>query len=219
MTHFSCQHQRPGHRPIGDVRSHSPRYSRYSRYSTSWSRSGGCIRLAGAALVVCMVAVLAVFCLLATPSEASAAAAPAAQTGSQSCSARFVNPLGDAAVVRRFEQPLTSWGPGHRGIDLASAQGETIRAPAAGSISFAGQVAGKSVVSIDHGFLKSTFEPAVTELGLGTVLGQGEAFGIVSGGSDHCGTSCLHWGLQTDDGSYRDPEQALAVTDIVLKAG
>lgn len=53
-------------------------------------------------------------------------------------------------VVRAFEPPETTFGPGHRGIDIATAMATPVVASAAGVVAFAGPVAGGLFVSIDH---------------------------------------------------------------------
>ena len=79
-------------------------------------------------------------------------------------------------------------------------------------IAFAGSVAGKSVVTIRHGTLHgeltSTFEPATTDLPVGT---------MVEGSSDHCTDVCLHWGLKGADRGYTDPEGKVRAVTIALK--
>ena len=90
-------------------------------------------------------------------------------------------------------------------------------APADGIVSFAGQVAGKSVVSIQHAGLVSSFEPAQTDLRAGAVLRRGEVFGIVQGLSDHCGDSCVHWGVRRGVNEYLDPARLVGDATIVLK--
>jgi Peptidase family M23 len=52
------------------------------------------------------------------------------------------------SVVRGFDARAGPYGPGHRGIDIAAPVGATVRAPAAGRIVFAGQVAGTSWTSL-----------------------------------------------------------------------
>jgi len=119
-------------------------------------------------------------------------------------------------LAHDFDPPAQNWLPGHRGVDLFSPDG-IITAPASGTITFAGKVAGKPVVSFTHANgLRSTFEPAHTELPRGTTLGPGEHLATISlGGPSHCqGPSpypppatqavCLHWGVKDGD-TYLDP--------------
>ncbi|MGZ5214242.1 MAG: murein hydrolase activator EnvC family protein, partial [Actinomycetota bacterium] len=77
-------------------------------------------------------------------------AAPARATGS------WTWPV-TGAVTRGFDAPDSPYGSGHRGIDIAAPVGTLVRAPAAGVVSFAGNVGGRLFVTIDHaGGLLST---------------------------------------------------------------
>jgi murein DD-endopeptidase MepM/ murein hydrolase activator NlpD len=51
-------------------------------------------------------------------------------------------------VVRGFEEPAGPYGPGHRGVDVRAATGTPVAAPAAGTVTFAGRVAGSAWVSL-----------------------------------------------------------------------
>jgi murein DD-endopeptidase MepM/ murein hydrolase activator NlpD len=54
------------------------------------------------------------------------------------------------------------FGPGHRGVDLAAVAGAPVLAAGAGTVVFAGTVAGRGVVSVDHsGGLRTTYEPVL----------------------------------------------------------
>lgn len=135
------------------------------------------------------------------------------------CSARYGWPISDPVVEAPFDRPLTPWAPGHRGIDVKARQGDSISAPAAGTISFAGKVGGKDVVSLRHrGGVTSTFEPAVTTLEVGMNVDGGASIGVVDGESDHCSNrQCLHWGLKRGAHDYLDPERYVGEYMIVLK--
>ena len=62
----------------------------------------------------------------------------------------------------RFAAPAGPFAPGHRGVDLAAAPGAPVRAAGDGVVAFAGRVAGRAVVSVDHpGGLRTTYEPVV----------------------------------------------------------
>ena len=136
----------------------------------------------------------------------------------QSCMTGFLWPVSEPEIVRPFEAPESPWAPGHRGVDLATRTGSVLLAPADGTVSFAGQVAGKSVVSIQHDGLVSSFEPAQTDLPKGTAVRRGETFGFVRGRSDHCGTTCVHWGVRRGVNDYLDPAGLVAGGRIVLKS-
>ena len=67
-------------------------------------------------------------------------------------------------VLVLFAAPALAWASGNRGADLVAKPGETILAAASGKVTFAGSIAGKPVVSIDHGTVRTTYEPVVTAL-------------------------------------------------------
>ncbi|QWZ09083.1 M23 family metallopeptidase [Nocardioides panacis] len=109
-------------------------------------------------------------------------------------------------VVSGFDPPGTRWGSGHRGVDLAGRVGQPVRAALAGRVTFAGALAGRGVVVVDHGATRTTYEPVAAsasvgdDVGAGTVLGRLELFG------SHCfPRSCLHWGLIEGREHYLDP--------------
>ena len=54
-------------------------------------------------------------------------------------------------VIRGFDPPGSPYGAGHRGIDIAAHDASVVRAPAAGVVTFAGNVGGRLFVTIDHG--------------------------------------------------------------------
>ncbi|MDG4823589.1 M23 family metallopeptidase [Asanoa sp. WMMD1127] len=109
-------------------------------------------------------------------------------------------------VTRRFDAPAQNWLPGHRGVDLASAAGATVWAAGPGVVAFAGPVAGRSVVSIDHpGGLRTTYEPLVPVVRRGDRVATGDPIGMVEPGHPECAaTACLHWGLRRGE-QYLNP--------------
>jgi len=102
-------------------------------------------------------------------------------------------------IARGFDPPARNWLPGHRGVDLQAHSGQTVLAPANGTIAFVSQLAGRGVVVIKHGRLRSTYEPVVSHLTIGTAVARGDKIGQLRCGMSHCchGTQvkCLHWGL------------------------
>src|SRR5690349_17646532 len=54
------------------------------------------------------------------------------------------------AVVRPFAPPPTPYAAGHRGVDLAAGPSAVVGAAAAGTVRFAGAVAGRGVVVLAH---------------------------------------------------------------------
>ena len=102
---------------------------------------------------------------------------------------------GSPEVVRPFDPPLTPYGVGHRGVDLAAARGAPVLAAADGRVVFAGVVAGRGVVSIDHGGVRTTYEPVTAQVAAGQAVRAGDPIGMVGSGG-HCARRCLHWGLR-----------------------
>jgi murein DD-endopeptidase MepM/ murein hydrolase activator NlpD len=105
-------------------------------------------------------------------------------------------------VQREFQAPTVVWGSGHRGVDLAAKPGETILAAANGTVAFVGPIAGKPVISIDHGEMRTTYEPVISTLHAGDHVALGQVIGVLGAGG-HC-HGCLHWGLR-EGKRYLDP--------------
>ncbi|MEV0600728.1 M23 family metallopeptidase [Streptomyces sp. NPDC050315] len=105
--------------------------------------------------------------------------------------------------------PPTPWAAGHRGVDLASHAGATVRAAAPGRVSFAGKVADRGVLAIelpDSGQppLRITYEPVRPTVRKGDRVRAGQPVAILQRGPYHCDAPCLHWGLRRDR-TYLDP--------------
>lgn len=119
----------------------------------------------------------------------------------------------DAPVVRSFEHPGSPFGPGHRGIDYGVPEGSEVRAAAAGTVTFAGAVAGDPAVTIDHG---GGLETTYSVLGhVGVSEGQEVRAGSVIGsaGTPHGYEDAgLHLGVKLD-GRYVDPKDHLVSVD------
>ncbi len=113
-----------------------------------------------------------------------------------------------ASVTRGFDPPVQRWSAGHRGVDLAARLGTPVRAPAAGTVRFAGRVAGRGVVVVDHGPVRTTYEPVLAEVPVGSAVVAGQLIGRIGPGS-HCATSCLHWGLRRGE-EYLNPLQLVS---------
>jgi murein DD-endopeptidase MepM/ murein hydrolase activator NlpD len=108
-------------------------------------------------------------------------------------------------VVATFDPPSTPWGSGHRGVDLLGRPGETVRAAAAGSIVFAARLAGRGVVVVDHGSVRTTYEPVTATVHVGEAVTEGQPIGRLEAAPSHCfPRSCLHWGMLRGQ-AYLDP--------------
>jgi murein DD-endopeptidase MepM/ murein hydrolase activator NlpD len=108
-------------------------------------------------------------------------------------------------VVEGFDPPSSTWGPGHRGVDLLGAPGQRVRAALPGTVSFVGVIAGRGVVTVDHGDTRTTYEPVTSTLRVGTTVEAGEEVGRLAFPGSHCAPrTCLHWGWLRGD-TYLDP--------------
>jgi murein DD-endopeptidase MepM/ murein hydrolase activator NlpD len=125
--------------------------------------------------------------------------------GSAENGPRWRPPVTPVAVVRHFDPPAQPWLPGHRGVDLRTTQGAVVRAAGDGRVAFAGTLAGRGVITIDHGGLRTTYEPVDPLAVVGDQVHAGEAIGTVGTGTGHCGSGrCLHLGLRRGR-EYLDP--------------
>jgi hypothetical protein len=115
---------------------------------------------------------------------------------------------GPQHIVRDFAAPLTPWGAGHRGLDLA-ATGTTVFAPTSGVVTYSGMVVDRGVLSITtpSGDIIS-MEPVTPSVDLGSRVTKGQPVGVLNEG--HCVTLCLHLGLRIN-GRYRSPRWELGV--------
>src|SRR4051812_17598316 len=132
---------------------------------------------------------------LAFPGAAGAAPFPAVPAPA----APWSWPLaGRPPVTRPFDAPDSPYGAGHRGVDLAGAPGVPVLAAGAGVVAFAGMVAGRPVVSIDHpGGLRTTYEPVAPAVAAGQPVVRGSPLGTLQAGHAGCPVqACPHWGLR-----------------------
>jgi len=108
-------------------------------------------------------------------------------------------------VVAGFDPPSTTWGAGHRGVDLAGAPGQQVRAAVVGHVSFVGMIAGRGVVVVDHGDTRTTYEPVAPVVTRGQPVAAGDVLGQLTLPGSHCfPRSCLHWGWIRGE-TYLDP--------------
>ncbi|WP_185201152.1 M23 family metallopeptidase [Glaciihabitans sp. INWT7] len=106
-------------------------------------------------------------------------------------------------IVRPFIAPATPYAAGHRGIDIAAAEGSSVTAPTDGVVYFAGVVVDRPVLSIRHADgLVSSYEPVESALPAGTAIVRGQLVGHVLSG--HCSPACLHFGVRRY-GEYVSP--------------
>jgi murein DD-endopeptidase MepM/ murein hydrolase activator NlpD len=84
-------------------------------------------------------------------------------------------------------------------VDLGGQPGDPVLAAGDGVVTFAGQLAGRGVVSIAHaGGLRTTYEPLTVLVTAGQRLERGTTIGELAPGHHGCvdAPACLHWGAR-----------------------
>jgi murein DD-endopeptidase MepM/ murein hydrolase activator NlpD len=92
-----------------------------------------------------------------------------------------------------------------------------VRAAGGGRVTYAADLAGRGVVVVDHGRLRTTYEPVTASVEIGARVRAGGPIGIVATGSGHCGDGrCLHLGLRVGR-TYLDPLLVIRPTTGLLR--
>ena len=173
--------------------------------STISGRTAGLRRAAVSAIVLALL-----FCI--APATAAAqdlpvgARQPAVRPAADDSTGgpRWAWPTVSHRVTSVYVAPAHRYGPGHRGIDLSAPQGSVVRAPADGVVAFVGMVAGRPIVTIEHGGgLVSTLEPVTSDATPGDAVRTGDAVGTVAVGG-HVVEGSVHFGVRRD-GAYLNP--------------
>lgn len=138
--------------------------------------------------------------------------------------ARLQWPLrpGVPIVNRAFDAPAPDWQRGHRGVDLIGRPGQPVYSAAAGTVVFAGLLAGRPVVSVEHpGGLRTSYEPVQAAVRAGQSVAASAALGRLTAGHSGCpAPACLHWGAMWGPAAradYLDPLGLLVSTPVRLK--
>ena len=116
----------------------------------------------------------------------------------------------DAPVADPFRPPENPYGPGNRGIEYDTVPGDVVRAAAAGTVSFAGAVAGSLHVSVDHGggLVSSYSYLERISVRVGASVDQGQVIGVAG--------ETLHFGVRLDS-SYVDPDGFIGVRRVKVR--
>jgi murein DD-endopeptidase MepM/ murein hydrolase activator NlpD len=156
------------------------------------------IRVHGRVSAVVVLVLLVVFVSLTRPAGATGAPVAPVPVG--------VWPLQpQPVVVRAFEPPDLPFGRGHRGVDLLGTLGQRVGAALGGRVTFAGTLAGRGVVVVDHGSTRTTYEPVAATVHVGQFVLGGQQVGTLQLLGSHCfPRACLHWGWIRGD-IYLDP--------------
>jgi murein DD-endopeptidase MepM/ murein hydrolase activator NlpD len=107
-------------------------------------------------------------------------------------------------------------------VDLSGRPGQQVYAAGRATVVFAGELAGRPVVSLAHpGGLRTSYEPVRAAVRTGqqvtaqTVIGE-----LVAGHTGCAAAACLHWGAMwgpASDAVYVDPLGLLRSTPVRLK--
>jgi murein DD-endopeptidase MepM/ murein hydrolase activator NlpD len=111
-------------------------------------------------------------------------------------------PLAPLTLVAGYDPPAVRWLAGHRGLDLRGAFGQQVLAVDDGLVTVAGPVAGRGVVTVRHGPIRSTYEPVTALVTVGDRVRAGQPIGLLADGG-HC-RGCLHLGARRGE-DYLDP--------------
>ncbi|GAA3812211.1 murein hydrolase activator EnvC family protein [Cellulomonas soli] len=155
------------------------------------------------------------------PGLAAADASPTPASPGTTTSPAYAAPTdGAPTLLRPFERPAEVWAPGHRGVDLAAEPGSRVLAPVDGTVSFAGPVAGRGIVTVvDADGLRSSLEPVDPVVATGQGVHRGDVVATVStdaAASSHCApATCLHWGVRRGT-DYLDPMDLLGAPGPVV---
>jgi murein DD-endopeptidase MepM/ murein hydrolase activator NlpD len=161
--------------------------------------------MVGAARLVSLMGLLLLLLTLPAGVEPSATAVALGPPG-------FVMPVPPPPLILTpFAPPPSTYGAGHRGVDLAGADGSVVVAAGPGNVLFAGQLAGRGVISIEHtGGLRTTYEPVTATVTVGASVVAGQQIGLLQPGHAGCAPAvCLHWGARLADKVYLDPMSLL----------
>lgn len=92
-----------------------------------------------------------------------------------------------------------------------------MRAAGAGTVVYAGSLAGRGVVSVAHtGGLRTSYEPVTAAVAVGDTVPAGGPLGTLEPGHPGCPEiACLHWGLRRGD-LYLDPLALLGLGRVRL---
>ena len=134
--------------------------------------------------------------------------------------AQWLTPIPEADVLHGYAPPQHSWQAGHRGVDFSAEPGSQVRSIGAGTVVFAGMIAGKPVISIDHPALgmRSTYEPVTPSVRAGDRVEAGEPIGSVAAAGGHCAGQCVHLGLRGPaPHDYRNPMDLFDSGHALLK--
>ena len=124
-------------------------------------------------------------------------------------------------VLEQFTAPAGPYAPGRRGVALAAEPGQPVEAAGAGTVAFAGLVAGVGSVTVEHGSVSTTYQPVVVAVSAGVRVVAGTVLGTVAVLPQLCAPrTCLKWGAYVDRSAprqYVDPIALLGDGPVRLR--
>jgi murein DD-endopeptidase MepM/ murein hydrolase activator NlpD len=142
-----------------------------------------------------LLACASVVAVAANPSPVAAAGDSGARP--QARAGEYAPPV-QGPVIDPFRAPLGPYSPGNRGLEYATEPGAPAVAIGGGTVTFAGQVAGRLVVTVEHpdGLRSSLVGLATVSVTRGQSVVRGHPLGRTG--------SRLHLGVRRGD-QYLDP--------------
>ncbi|WP_433218302.1 peptidoglycan DD-metalloendopeptidase family protein [Microtetraspora malaysiensis] len=101
-------------------------------------------------------------------------------------------------------------------MDIQALPGETVRSTGPGVVGYAGELAGRGVVTVIHpDGLRTTYLPVRASVRPGQAVESGTPLGVAENLPGHCPVPCLHWGLLRGS-TYLDPLLLLGLGQVRL---
>ncbi len=135
----------------------------------------------------------------------TAARADTADPGAAAAGTTWSPPV-PGRVVRPFSEPANQFAAGHRGVDFAAPAGAAVRAAGAGTVAFAGDVAGSLHVVVAHtNGLRTSYSFLLdVSVHVGQTVARGDVVGHAGGTDEDHAVGVLFFGLRVGD-RYVDP--------------
>ncbi len=140
---------------------------------------------------------------------------PFASSASADDSGAAWTPPVPGRLLRPFQEPVATYGVGHRGVDFAAPSGVAVRAANDGVVSFAGSVAGSLHVVVSHaGGIRTSYSFLVrVDVAVGQHVRRSQTLGAAGGTGDGHVAGVLHFGARIGD-RYIDPMLLFRPTDL-----
>ena len=94
----------------------------------------------------------------------------------------------------------TPSAPAIEGSTCRGRVGQPVHSALAGTVTYAGLLAGRGVIVVNHGPTRTTYEPVAAMVRVGEAVAQGDRIGTLELAGSHCfPAACLHWGWLRGD--------------------